>query len=247
VWGIARSDQSGSIASANFRSSRCDVSDWDQVTNVAAAIESTWGKIDAIIAAAGVQGAIGPAMNVNPKEWAQTIHANLSGSFFLIRALFKQLSSSQNRAKVICFSGGGSTAPRANFSAYGAAKTALVRLVETLAAEWSADAVDINAVAPGAIYTRLTEEVLRLGPSVVGEQEYQGALRQTRDANVALEKVGDLIDFLLSSRSDGVTGRLLSAPWDPWKNLSLHQQSLMHSDVYTLRRILPQERNLNFE
>jgi len=60
------------------------------------------------------------------------------------------------RAKVICFSGGGATKPRARFSAYGVAKTGVVRLVETIAEEERDRAYDINAIAPGAINTRLT-------------------------------------------------------------------------------------------
>lgn len=248
VWGLARSDQSEFMkANPAFRASRCDVAQWSEVARFAAQLNSAWGNVDAIITAAGIQGAIGPAMGLSPEEWSHTVRSNLDGTFFVIRGLFDRLSQAQNRSKVICFSGGGSTSPRPNFSAYGVAKTGVVRLVETLAVEWQGKTVDINSVAPGAIYTRLTEEVLKLGPSVVGDKEYQSALQQNPNTDEALSKVGALVDYLLSTESDGITGRLLSAPWDPWKNLAAHQNSLVNSDVYTLRRVLPNERNLAFE
>ena len=150
---------------------------------------------------------------------------------------------------------GGATKARVNFSAYGVAKTALVRLVETIAEENRDQPLDINALAPGAINTRLTDEVLALGPSVVGAAEYAAAQKQkaaalvpsslaTADASAdpALTRALDCVEWLLSPASDGITGRLLSAPWDPWPTLGAHRATLAASDVYTLRRIVPEDR-----
>ena len=146
------------------------------------------------------------------------------------------------RAKAICFSGGGATKPRANFSAYGAAKTGVVRLVETIAEEERNRALDINAIAPGAINTRLTDEILALGPQVVGESEYASALKQKSAGGAPIEKVLGLIDWLLSPASDGISGRLLSAQWDNWSGLAAQRKTLAQSDLYTLRRITPDDK-----
>jgi hypothetical protein len=48
--------------------------------------------------------------------------------------------------------------------------------------------------------------------------------------------------FLGSAASDGITGRLLSAVWDPWEQLPSHRQDLDRSDIYTIRRIVPKDR-----
>ena len=53
--------------------------------------------------------------------------------------------------------------------------------------------------------------------------------------------------FLASSKSDGVTGKLLSAVWDPWQDLSRYKQELNTSDIYTLRRITPEDRGKKWE
>ncbi|HEX9076876.1 MAG TPA: hypothetical protein VF932_13920, partial [Anaerolineae bacterium] len=57
----------------------------------------------------------------------------------------------------------------------------------------------------------------------------------------------DLIVFLVGSRGDGITGKLISAIWDPWQNLSEHMDELNGSDIYTLRRIVPEDRGYHWE
>ena len=64
------------------------------------------------------------------------------------------------------------------FSAYAATKAAVVRFVETLACEVAEWGIDCNSVAPGALNTRLLEEVLREGPDVVGRACYEASLKQ---------------------------------------------------------------------
>jgi 3-oxoacyl-[acyl-carrier protein] reductase len=190
-----------------------------------------------------LQGEIGRALAADPEKWSATVRANLDGTFFALRAFDALLARASRRAKVVCFSGGGATKPRAHFSAYGVAKTGVVRLVETIAEEEKLRALDINALAPGAINTRLTDEVLALGPAVVGEAEFAAAQKQKKSSgNMALAKALDCVEWLLSPASDGISGRLISAPWDPWKNLSVHSADLATSDIFTLRRIVPEER-----
>ena len=259
VWGLARSDQSDFAAShPNFHHTRCDVSDYSAVAAAASAYAAAWPQLDAVICAAGLQGEIAPALTADPLKWSATIRANLDGTYFALRAfasLLVQPAPAASRKKIICFSGGGATKARVNFSAYGVAKTALVRLVETIAEENRDQPLDINALAPGAINTRLTDEVLALGPSVVGAAEYAAAQKQkaaalvpsslaTADASAdpALTRALDCVEWLLSPASDGITGRLLSAPWDPWPTLGAHRATLAASDVYTLRRIVPEDR-----
>ncbi|HEY0965820.1 MAG TPA: SDR family oxidoreductase [Opitutaceae bacterium] len=248
VWGIARSDQGGLGArfAGSFLSSQADVSEWTQVAAVAAAVERAWPHLDGIVLCAGIQGEISPALSADPERWSQTVRANLDGTYFPLRAFHPLLQKAPRRAKAVCFSGGGGTKARVNFSAYGVAKTGILRLVETIAAETKDTPFDINAIAPGAINTRLTDEVIALGPKVVGQAEYDTAVKQKATTSNALEKTIGLVDWLLSAESDGVSGRLLAAVWDPWAGLGRHAAALAKSDVYTLRRILPEERSLDF-
>ena len=108
--------------------------------------------------------------------------------------------------------------------------------------EWKDQPLEINAVAPGAIFTKMTEQVLASGAAVAGLQEFESASKLSRDNAANLEKVLSLVEFLLSENSDGISGRLLSAPWDPWPTLDQHRDELAASDIYTLRRIVPEDR-----
>ena len=241
VWGLARTDQSAFAAQhgGRFRASRCDVSNWPQVAYAATEITAAWPHVDSVITCAGLQGEIGRALNADPANWSATVRVNLDGTFFALRALEPLLAKAPRRAKAICFSGGGATKPRPNFSAYGVAKTGVVRLVETIAEEERGRPLDINAIAPGAINTRLTGEILALGPQVVGEAEYASAQKQQASGGAPVAKVFGLVDWLLSPASDGLSGRLLSAQWDDWSALTAQRETLASSDLYTLRRITP--------
>jgi NAD(P)-dependent dehydrogenase (short-subunit alcohol dehydrogenase family) len=252
VWGIARSDQSDFVVQSQgrFQSARCDVAQWADVERAAEAVAAAWPHVDALITAAAIQGEVGRTLVADPTRWSATVRANLDGTFFAIRAFANLLSRRPGRAKIVCFSGGGATKARARFSAYGVAKTAVVRLVETIAEEEREHALDINAIAPGAIDTRLTDEVLALGPAVVGEAEFAAA-KKTKESGApsassakpaSLDKALGLVEWLLSSASDGISGRLLAAPWDPWPSLDQHARELASSDIYTLRRIVPEDR-----
>ena len=239
VCRIARSEQEGF-------SLRCDIADWKAVQRAAEAVSKKWSAVDGLICCAGIQEPIGPAMGIDPAAWRSNLEVNLDGTFFSIRAFYGLLRRASRRAKVMCFSGGGSTSPRPNFAAYGVAKTGVVRLVETLAAEWQDQPIDVNAVAPGAVFTRMTEEVLNRGPELAGQAEFDRAKQQSCDTAGQLEKVLGLVEFLLSPRSDGISGKLLSAVWDPWPNLERFKHDL-RSDIYTLRRITPKDRGKSWD
>ena len=121
-----------------------------------------------------------------------------------------------------------------------------MRLTETLAQELQDFSIDVNAVAPGALNTRLLDEVLQAGPEVVGPAFYERALKQHETGGVPLEKGAALCVHLASAAGDGITGKLISAQWDPWQRLSDLRSELTDSDIYTLRRIVPEDRGKKF-
>ena len=62
-----------------------------------------------------------------------------------------------------------------------------------------------------------------------------------------LEKVLGLVEMLLSEQGDGISGRLISAPWDPWRNFPALRAELMPTDIFTLRRIVPEDRGKKWQ
>jgi hypothetical protein len=87
--------------------------------------------------------------------------------------------------------------------------------------------------------------VLAAGPERVGKAFYERALEQRRSGGVPLRRGAELAVFLGSAASDGLTGKLLSAVWDPWLELPRRRADL-DSDVYTLRRIVPGDRGMDW-
>ncbi|CAN5172251.1 3-oxoacyl-ACP reductase FabG [soil metagenome] len=198
-------------------------------------------RIDILVNNAGVYGPKGCIEDVDWDEWTRSIEINLYGPILMCRALLPHFKTNK-AGKIINMSGGGATAPLPRLSAYAAAKAALVRLTETMAHETLGCGIDVNAVAPGALNTRLLDEILEAGPNRVGKDFYERSLKQKEDGGASMIKAAELCVYLASDQSDGITGKLISAVWDPWKDLARHMNKLKSSEIYTLRRIVPADR-----
>jgi NAD(P)-dependent dehydrogenase (short-subunit alcohol dehydrogenase family) len=219
----------------------CDVSDEAAVNQFLAASIAALGSIQILVNNAGIYGPKGPTENVAWADWKRAIEINLYGTVLPTRAILPHFKQ-QGRGKIINLSGGGATQPLPMISAYAASKASVVRLTETLAEELRPYRIDVNAVAPGALNTRLLEEILDAGPELVGEAFYHKALKQRASGGTPLELAANLCVYLASAESDGVTGKLISAQWDPWRDFARHKDTLLNSDIYTLRRIVPEDR-----
>lgn len=220
---------------------RCDVSSTREVEDLFRKADAEFSPLHVLINNAGVYGPKGASEEVDWDEWRRCIEINLYGTFLPCRHAIRRFKKS-GYGKIVNLSGGGATNPLPNISGYAAAKAAVVRLTETLAEELREFHVDVNAVAPGALNTRLLDEVLQAGPEKVGADFHARALKQAKEGGVPLEVGANLCVYLASSESDGVTGKLLSAKWDPWPSLHTHKEELDGSDIYTLRRIVPEDR-----
>jgi NAD(P)-dependent dehydrogenase (short-subunit alcohol dehydrogenase family) len=194
---------------------------------------------------AGVYGPMGTLETVSLEEWVRSVEVNLFGSVYMSAAVVAHLKP-RRAGKIIQLSGGGATNPLPGLSAYAAAKAGAVRFAETLAEELKGDGIDVNAIAPGALNTRLLDEVLEAGPEKVGEAFYAKSVAQKTQGGAPLSKAAQLAVFLGSSASDGITAKLISAVWDPWIDLPKYVEQLRSSDVYAIRRIVPRERGFDW-
>lgn len=223
-----------------------DVSRAEDVDAVARAAVGALPHLGVLVNNAGVYGPMGAIEDVDWAEWVRAVEINLMGSVLMCRALLPHFKQ-QRSGKIIQLSGGGATGPLPRISAYAASKAAIVRFAETLAEEVRADGIDVNAIAPGALNTRLLDEVFAAGPERVGQDFYDRAVKQQAGGGAPLEMGAALCVFLASAASDGITGRLISAVWDPWDRLPERASELAATDVYTLRRIVPADRGLKWE
>jgi 3-oxoacyl-[acyl-carrier protein] reductase len=218
-----------------------DVSKEADVERLARVAEQRLGTVDVLVCNAGVLGPKGPLECADWSHWEHTIAVNLNGTVLCCR-LFLPLLRRSKHGKILLLSGGGATKPMPGLSAYAASKAAVVRFGETLAAELTGSCIDVSSIAPGALNTRLLDEVLAAGPDAVGQSYYDAAVRQKETGGAPVDQAAELCVYLASQQGDGISGKLISAVWDPWRRLAELRADLRDTDIYTLRRIVPEDR-----
>ena len=232
---LSRGLHSGQVLDATT----CDISVPEEVEALFERAR-TMGPLHAVVNNAGVYGPIGPTEEISLEDWNRAWQINVTGTLMMCRHAVREMKPRQH-GKIINISGGGATNPMPRFISYAATKAAVVRITETLAEEYRADGIEVNAIAPGALRTRLTQQVLAAGPEQAGAAFF-AKNKKWAEEGAADPKLGaELCVWLASSSSDGVTGKLISAQWDPWQEPEKFK-ALATDDVYTLRRIVPEDR-----
>jgi 3-oxoacyl-[acyl-carrier protein] reductase len=242
-------DVSGEI-SANCPDRRvttlgCDLSDPEAPRYVREAAERL-GPVDILVNNAAVQGPIGPAWEVPWSDFEEALRFDFLVPVALCRAFIPGMKA-RGRGWIINISGGGATSPRPMFTAYAAAKTALVRFTETLAIETADAGIRVNAVAPGTFASGITKAVHAAAENAGPAEAATAQKLLDSDDSVNAEKAARLIVYLTLGDGRDITGKLISAVWDRWDCLHRHPEVVAHKDVFTLRRILPPERNLGLD
>jgi len=222
-----------------------DVSSPETMPQIVDSCRQRFGRIDVLVNNAGVYGPKGAIDEIDWAEWLRAIEINLMGSVLAFRAVLPVFKA-QGAGAIIQLSGGGATNPLPFISAYAASKAAIVRLVETVAQEVHEHGISINAIAPGALNTRMLNEVLDAGPEKVGAAFYAQALKQRETGGAGFSAAVDLAVFLAGQRGTGISGKLISALWDNWRDWPARANELSHSDAYTLRRIAGRDRGMSW-
>jgi 3-oxoacyl-[acyl-carrier protein] reductase len=219
-------------AGGNALRIRADVRDLEQMQAAADRMRAVFGGLDALVAAAAIQGPVGPFLSSKAKAWNETIETNLIGAVNACRAALPAMIDKRS-GKLILIVGGGSGHSRPNFSAYAASKAAIVRFSECLADEVADHNVQVNCISPGEAYTHMTDEILHAGEERAGRREIEDAEQVRVTGGVAPEKQIQLALFLASDRSNHITGKLIHVS-DDWRRF---EQENMKPELYTLRRV----------
>ncbi len=223
-----------------------DVSSREQVDALVAVALEAFPDLQILVNNAGVYGPMGLIEDVDWDAWVRAMEINVFGSILMCRALLPHFKR-RRYGKIVQLSGGGATNPLPRVTAYAASKAAIVRFAESLALEVKDDRIDVNSIAPGALNTRMMDELLQAGPDAVGAAFFERMKKIADEGGTPLDKGAALTVFLASAASDGITGKLLSAIWDPWGDLASHRDDLNRTDVYTIRRIVPADRGLSWD
>jgi len=224
------------ISDKNHRSYSLDVKDLNAIKAFAIWLENEGLIINGLVNCAGVYGPIGKTTDVDMDKFTETININFLGTVYMCN-MIAPLMKNNGHNKIINFSGGGAASPFPHYSAYATSKVAIVRFTENLSMELGDDGYDINCIAPGFVITRLHNNTIEVGPDSAGRAFFENTRKQIKDGGITPEKAAELTIFLLSDDSNGINGKFLSAPWDPWQDKIFQEKLREDNDLATLRRI----------
>ncbi len=214
----------------------CDVSVPKDVKEMVKETIKRFGRIDIFVNNAGIYGPFGPFVDNDLEMWKKAIDINLMGTMICTKYVLPYMIRS-GKGKIINLSGGGSGGPATpTISAYVTSKMAVVRFTEVIAEEVKDHNIQVNSIAPGAVNTRLLDQVLG-AMGKVEKKFLERSLKQRETGGVPPEKAADLALFLASEESDAVTGKLISAVWDDYRNFGKRLEEIIGTSLYTVRRI----------
>lgn len=241
----ARERLAGEDAGDRVHAETCDVASETDVARLferAAERETVTGAIHA----AGVIAPIGGILDVDPSTWWETVKVNLFGTFLVIREAARRMRETGG-GRIVALSGGGASNPFPNYTAYASGKVAVVRLVETAAIEFAPFGVEINAIAPGFVATRMHAETLAAGAEAAGFDFFERTKAELERGGISPGIGAKAAAFLVSADARGITGKFIAAQWDGYERWNEHLDELRDTDLFTLRRVLPKDRGLPWQ
>jgi NAD(P)-dependent dehydrogenase (short-subunit alcohol dehydrogenase family) len=185
-----------------------DVSESDEVKKVVEQTLATYGRIDVVVANAGINGVWAPIDELTPAEWDKTMNVNLRGTYLTLHHTVPALRKQGGAIVIVSSINGNRTFTSAGATAYSASKAAQVAMTKQLALELGKDGIRVNAVCPGAIDTAISDNTEKRNVAEVSiPVEFpEGDIPITGGRPGKSEDVADVIAFLASDASRHVTG-----------------------------------------
>lgn len=194
---------------ANVERLDADISKEDEMSAAVLKLIDRFGRLDAVVANASINGTWAPIEDIAAEEWDQTIAVNLRGTYLTLRFTVPHLKRGDGGSIVVVSSINGTrtfTSPGA--TAYSATKAAQLAMVQQLALELGRHRIRVNAVCPGAIETNIDDST-----TVRAEEETlipvvwpEGQVPLTGGRSGKAEDVAHLIAFLVGDASSHITG-----------------------------------------
>ena len=212
-----------------------DVTDQQAVEQMVATVERKLGPVDLLVNNAGIGGPIGPAWEAEAGAWWRVLDINLRGPYLCARAVLPGMVERGGGRIINTASIAAVLNPRLHgyMSAYGAAKAALIRLTEDLAAETSQYGISVFAVHPGGVRTAGWRALIDSG----GDEKWLGgrfSKAWEEGRGLSPERAAGLVLALASGATDALSGRFITVRDDVAEMVS-RAEEIKQNDLYTLR------------
>jgi len=207
----SRSQERADEAAANIASDgsavgiAADMSDYDEVKGLVDGAVEKFGSVDIMVNNAGITN-IGPAEELTPEEWREVIDVDLNGVFFGSQVAGQQMIEQGDSSAILNISSMMGDMGFKMRSPYCAAKGGVNNLTQTLAVEWADYDISVNALAPGFIYTDITDQT----QDSAGYTDEDVRKRTPMDRYGSLDEMTECALFLVS-HDNYVTGEILNA------------------------------------
>lgn len=178
----------------------CDMRDREAVATLVSAAVERFGRLDAVVNNAGIAPA-GRLIDTDLSIMEETLAVNLIAPAALAKAAAEYFIANEVRGSVVNIASTSGLKGKPMLSGYSASKGAMMRLTESLSAEWARYGVRVNTIAPGAFITDAQSYVLD-NEDVLEARIKKIPVRRMGDAN----EIGPLTCYLVSPLSDFVTG-----------------------------------------
>ena len=188
----------------------CDVADPGSTDAMASAVLQRFGRVDVVVANAGIAGAVRPMHELTYEEWRECMAIDLDGVYLTFRRFIPGMIAAGAGGSLIALSSITGKRPLVERSVYAAAKMGVIGLVRTLALELGPHAIRVNSVCPGAVEGPRLDRIVKQRAESLGISEDESR-RQFSDASAMKrptrpEEVAAACVFLADDSSAGITG-----------------------------------------
>jgi 2-deoxy-D-gluconate 3-dehydrogenase len=178
---------------------------------VAEATVAAFGSLDIMVNNAGIYP-LSPALDTSEELWDRTLDINLKGVFFFCQAAAREMKKAEHGGKIINIASIDAVHPMGEVSHYNASKGGVLSLTKALALEWGPHKINVNAVAPGSVWTPGTEKT-RVAREAKGQgvedllNKFMGRMPLGRPGEP--DDIAKVVLFFASAASDYITGTML--------------------------------------
>jgi len=186
-----------------------DVADEAAMDQAVTRLDEKYGRLDVVVANAGINGVWAPIDDLKPEEWDKTMTVNLRGTYMTLHKTVPHLKAAGGGSIVIISSINGTrtfTSPGA--TAYSATKAGQLAMAQQLALELGQYKIRVNAICPGAIETKIDDntDIRSSDETEIPVEWPEGDIPITGGEAGLSEDVADLVVFLASDKSRHITG-----------------------------------------
>lgn len=185
-----------------------DIAQEEQLQRGVQQVIDKWGRLDIVLANAGINGVWAPIDELSLQDWSNTINTNLTGTFLTIKYAVPYLKKQDGSIIVTASVNGTRVFSNTGATAYSTSKAGQVAMTKMLALELAPQNIRVNVVCPGKTDTEIEDNSQRKNVDKIKfPVEYpKGNIPLDGGKPATAEQVGELVVFLASDAASHITG-----------------------------------------